>query len=226
MLLLAGSKISFQELYHKEIDLPVFKNKYYKAEDVDNLYVLINGMFTQVSEQAYRNNKALSDSRAALVKAQQALGLSDSQLKQVTQQAAKLKTANAAMQQQLASATMQQVNLAEKQQTEQMVQTLAARLKAQTEAYQRLLVSSAAKMADQTKQLEAAKTQAANGVQTLNELKQRVFKADQAAGQQAKIATQLQSKLAVLSDKYRKLKASQVKLLAKERIQQLQHEKL
>ena len=66
MLLLAGSKLSFREIYAQEIDLPMVKGKYYTAKDVDNLFVVLNGVLTSVSEQAFRNDKALSTAREAL----------------------------------------------------------------------------------------------------------------------------------------------------------------
>lgn len=66
MLLLAGSKVSFREIYAREMNLPTVRNKFYKAEDVDDLFILINGMFTDISEQAYRQNKALTSTRKDL----------------------------------------------------------------------------------------------------------------------------------------------------------------
>lgn len=62
-LLLAGSKVSMREIYKQQIELPMVKGKYYKAEDVDNLFVLINGIFTSVSEQSFRSDKALTEAR-------------------------------------------------------------------------------------------------------------------------------------------------------------------
>ena len=59
LLNLAGSKVSFKDIYAREIDLPVIRNKYYSMDDVDDLFILINGMFTSISEQAYRNNQTV-----------------------------------------------------------------------------------------------------------------------------------------------------------------------
>lgn len=66
MLLLAGSKVSYREIYAREISLPVAHNKYYNADDVDDLFILMNGMFTDISEQTYRQNKALAQTRKEL----------------------------------------------------------------------------------------------------------------------------------------------------------------
>lgn len=63
LLNLAGSKVSFKDIYAREIDLPVIRNKYYSMDDVDDLFILINGMFTSISEQAYRNNQTVINMR-------------------------------------------------------------------------------------------------------------------------------------------------------------------
>lgn len=63
MLNLAGSKVSFKDIYAREIDLPVLKNKYYAIDDVDDLFILINGIFTTISEQSYRNTLMLTEER-------------------------------------------------------------------------------------------------------------------------------------------------------------------
>lgn len=63
MLLLAGSKISFRDIYAKEITLRVAKGKYYSTDDVDELFVDINGILTSISEQAYRTNTQLTQQR-------------------------------------------------------------------------------------------------------------------------------------------------------------------
>ncbi len=63
MLNLAGSKVSFRDLYAREIDLPSIRGKYYLMDDVDELFILINGIFTSISEQSFRSNKALTQTR-------------------------------------------------------------------------------------------------------------------------------------------------------------------
>lgn len=65
-LLAAGSKISFRDIYEEEMKLPIHKGRYYKAQDVDDLFVTINGIFMDVSSQAHRNHKVLTETRAQL----------------------------------------------------------------------------------------------------------------------------------------------------------------
>lgn len=62
-LLAAGSPISFRDLYNKQTDLPLHKRNYYKADDVDNLFVLINGVLSSVSENNYRSNEVIKTLR-------------------------------------------------------------------------------------------------------------------------------------------------------------------
>lgn len=72
-LLAAGSRISFRDIYNQEIDIPLHKGKFYMASDVDNLFILINGVLTDVSEHAHRSGKALAESRAETQKLQEEL---------------------------------------------------------------------------------------------------------------------------------------------------------
>jgi chromosome segregation ATPase len=226
MLLLAGSKVSFKELYHKEIDLPIFKNKYYKAEDVDNLYVLINGMFTQVSEQAYRNDKALAEARIALNKAQNELHLSNEQLKQMTQQVATLKTSNADMQKQLADEVNKQMALVKTHENDHTIQDLSKQLEDKSNDYQRLLTSSSAKMMDQEAQIQNMTQKQQDKDMVIDNLRAQLAN-EQKATQEAKQAyTGLQSQLGMLSYKYANLKKLNMKMLSIQRIQTLQHENL
>ena len=83
-LLAAGSKISFRDLYNQEIDIPLHRGKFYKAEDVDNVFVLMNGVLTDVSEHAHRSSKALELSRGETATAEanvERLSLENKQLK-------------------------------------------------------------------------------------------------------------------------------------------------
>ena len=50
-LLLMGSKVSFRDLYNKQIQLPVYKGKYYNADDVANLFVTINNILSTASKE-------------------------------------------------------------------------------------------------------------------------------------------------------------------------------
>ena len=60
-LLLAGSKITFTDIYNKEMEIPLVRGKYYRADDVDNTFILLNGGMTDVSQQAFRKNKQMGD---------------------------------------------------------------------------------------------------------------------------------------------------------------------
>ena len=233
MLLLAGSKVSFKELYHKEIDLPVFKNKYYKAEDVDNLYILINGMFTQISEQAYRNDKALTETRTALSKAQNELYSSNEQLKQMTQQVAALEASNADMQKQLTDEVDKQTA------NECTIQDLSKQLEDKSNDYQRLLTSSSAKMMDQEAQIQNMvqkqkdsdavidnlKTQLANEQKNndavIDNLKTQLANEQKATQDAKQTCTQLQSQLNVLSYKYANMKKLNAEMLSAQQNQTL-----
>lgn len=41
------------------MDIPPVKGKYYRADDVDNTFILMNGVLTDVSQQAFRKNKQM-----------------------------------------------------------------------------------------------------------------------------------------------------------------------
>lgn len=56
-LLLAGSKITFSDIYKKQMDIPLVKGKFYRADDVDNTFILLNGVLTDVSQQAFSKQK-------------------------------------------------------------------------------------------------------------------------------------------------------------------------
>lgn len=62
-LLLAGSKLSFTDIYNKEMDIPLVKKNLYRADDVDNVFILLNGVLNDVSENAFRVNKQLENIR-------------------------------------------------------------------------------------------------------------------------------------------------------------------
>lgn len=63
-LLAAGSKLSFKEIYNLEMDIPVVKGgKYYPADKVDNVFVILNGVLTDISEQTYRHVTQLGEAR-------------------------------------------------------------------------------------------------------------------------------------------------------------------
>lgn len=85
-LLAAGSKISFRDIYNQEIDIPLYKGKYYRAEDVDSVFVMINGVLMDVSKHAHRSSKALTlsreetqDAKSKLAETEKALGVAKKQ---------------------------------------------------------------------------------------------------------------------------------------------------
>ena len=85
-LLAAGSKISFRDIYNQEIDIPLYKGKYYRAEDVDGVFVMINGVLMDVSKHAHRSSKALTlsreetqDAKAKLAETEKELGVAKKQ---------------------------------------------------------------------------------------------------------------------------------------------------
>lgn len=227
MLLLAGSKVSFTEIYHQEIDLPMYKNKYYKAEDVDNLFVLMNGIFTQVSEQAFRNDKALSEARESLSNSQAEVKKASDTIAQLKEQLAAVQAANNDMQTQLAEAVNKQVAMAQQSppQQDMINQDLAKQLADKTDDYQRLLTSSSAKMNEQNatineqnatiNELQQINDNLNTQVQTLSSEVEKI-KAE-AANQKGASETGLQSKYDMLSYKYENLKK-----LSAQRIQALQ----
>lgn len=217
MLLLAGSKVSFAEIYHQEIDLPMFKNKYYKAEDVDNLFVLMNGIFTQVSEQAFRNDKALSEARESLSNSQAEVKTASDTIAQLKEQLAAVQTANNDMQKQLAEAINTQVTMP---QHDMINQDLAKQLADKTDDYQRLLTSSSAKMNEQNatiNELRQTNDSLNTQVQTLSSEVEKI-KAE-AANRKESSETGLQLKYDMLSYKYENLKK-----LSAQRIRALQQQ--
>ena len=226
MLLLAGSKVSFAEIYHQEIDLPMYKNKYYKAEDVDNLFVLMNGIFTQVSEQAFRNDKALSEARESLSNSQAEVKNASDTIAQLKEQLTAVQTANNDMQTQLAEAVNKQVAMAQQPPQQDMInQDLAKQLADKTDDYQRLLTSSSAKMNEQNATINEQNA-TINELQQINDnLNTQVQKLSsevekmkaEAANQKDASETGLQSKYDMLSYKYENLKK-----LSAQRIQALQ----
>lgn len=72
-LLLAGSKITFTDIYNKEMEIPLVKGKYYRADDVDNTFILLNGVLTDVSQQAFRKNKQMVDLQEEITRLQDEL---------------------------------------------------------------------------------------------------------------------------------------------------------
>ena len=58
-LLSAGSKLSFTDIYNKEMSIPLVKGKFYRAEDVDDTFILINGVLADIGQQTFSQSKQL-----------------------------------------------------------------------------------------------------------------------------------------------------------------------
>lgn len=79
-LLLAGSKITFSDIYNKEMDIPVVKGRYYRADDVDNTFILLNGVLTDIGQQAFRKNKQMVELQEEVSQLRTDLSAAQSQL--------------------------------------------------------------------------------------------------------------------------------------------------
>lgn len=208
MLLLAGSKMSYSEIYAQEINLPTFKNKYYSADDVDNLFVIINGVFTAVSEQAFRNDKALATARETASKAESE---AKDYLAKANELESALITANQNLinlQQQVEENNSQQLSISTNE------QELLAQLDAKTNDYTRLLESTSDKMSEQGKRID----ELANENENLKLQLQSVTEELQGTPM-PEIETGLQSEFNMLQYKYNTLKK-----LSTQRIQELTNE--
>lgn len=216
MLLLAGSKVSFREIYAQEIDLPVFKGKYYTAKDVDNLFVVLNGVLTSVSEQAFRNDKALSTAREALSSAEKDVESIKNKLNEsevannnMVQEISQLKQEISQLKQEIATLDdMSSLN------DEKLIQQLTQQLEDKSNDYTRLLESASSKMSEQatiienlTDENENLKLQLQSVIDELQDLSNSTSD------------TELQSEFNILQYKYENLKT-----LATKRIQELTYE--
>lgn len=65
-LSLMGSKVSFIDLFKKQNQLPIYKGKYYKADDVVALFVTINNILTTVSENYHNQYEIVNNLRTEL----------------------------------------------------------------------------------------------------------------------------------------------------------------
>lgn len=212
VLLLAGSKISFREVYSQEIDLPLHYGKYYPANDVEHLFVMINGVLTSVSEQAYRNNKALAESR------EMASGLT-TQLNEAQDEATQYKslfesaTQDVKQLQEQVDIMRDQLNNVAEDTSNEIIDDLAQQLSESSHAYTRLLESSSETMTEQNNrisELEADNTA----------LRDKVAELQSQLDNQPEIVqsdTGLQSEYDMLQYKYKKLQAT-----AERRIAELQ----
>ena len=62
-LLAAGSKISAMDLYRQQLDIPIVRGKYYPVDEVQNVFILTNGVLDDVSQHASRTAKQLDELR-------------------------------------------------------------------------------------------------------------------------------------------------------------------
>lgn len=210
MLLLAGSKLSFREIYAQEIDLPMVKGKYYTAKDVDNLFVVLNGVLTSVSEQAFRNDKALSTAREALSSAEKDVESIENRLNES-------EVANNNMVQEISQLKQQLATLEDnsnKQASSLNEEKLAQQLEDKSNDYTRLLESASSKMSEQatiienlTDENENLKLQLQSVIDELQDLSNLTSD------------TGLQSEFNMLQYKYDNLRT-----LATKRIQELTYE--
>lgn len=84
-LIAAGSTISFRDIYDKQMDLTIHRKKYYKAEEVDRLLVLMNGILTNVSSNQHRQTVAMSELREEIQQLQQRLSDKDAEIQAFSQ---------------------------------------------------------------------------------------------------------------------------------------------
>ena len=148
MLLLAGSKVSLRDITQKEMDLPLSKNgKYYSANDVDNLFVLINGILTSVSEQAFRNDKALSEARKSIAENDDKQDVLQNQISELSDKVNKLSIENKL----LKNDTSHQDEL---NNIKDELNDVKNKLDVKQSEYSRLLETSSSKMTEQSKQID------------------------------------------------------------------------
>ena len=63
-LLMAGSKVSLKAIYDRQMNLPTHRfGKFHKVEDVEDLFILMNGVLTDMATHNHRTNKLLQDAR-------------------------------------------------------------------------------------------------------------------------------------------------------------------
>lgn len=210
MLLLAGSKLSFREIYAQEIDLPLVKGKYYSAKDVDNLFVVLNGVLTSISEQAFRNDKALSSARESVSSAEKDVDAVNDKYSELEMSYTKVVHELESVNQQLLATNDQLSNVSHDDNSD-----LMSELASKSDDYTRLLESTSVKMTEQSTQIEDLadenenlKLQLDSVINELQELSGR------------SLDTGLQSELNMLQYKYETLKT-----LSTQRIQELQMNK-
>lgn len=90
-LIAAGSSISFGDIYALETSHPIYRGKFYKADDIDDTFVVINGVLADVSEHAHRTNKALLGARSDYAEAKVQIESLEAQVQTLVQQNKEIK---------------------------------------------------------------------------------------------------------------------------------------
>lgn len=62
-LLVAGSKMTFADIYQTQIGLQLVRGKYYKANEVDRVFEDINRVLKQISEHGHAQHTRLTEVR-------------------------------------------------------------------------------------------------------------------------------------------------------------------
>ena len=159
-LLLAGSKLSAKEIYNQELDLPLDRSgKHYDAAEVDNLFVIINGVFTSISEQAYRTDKSLKQLRADLEVAKANLATSNAVQTQMEQQLNTVRAQRDELQSQVAKSVPTESYQQNMDLSQQRVNNLSKQLEDRNRDYSEMLQSTSDEMQQQADKIEELNAQ-------------------------------------------------------------------
>lgn len=147
-LISAGSNMSLRDIYDEQLKLPIHRNKYYKTEQVDALFVTINGILSDISKQACISTKALSSAREESSfyqkQAQDAMQLAEEQERTIS-----------ALQSNIDKLLVKMANTDQTEKLERALEEKEQALNEKSEDYRRLLETSADKVVDLQKQNEA-----------------------------------------------------------------------
>lgn len=146
-LLTAGSKISAKDIYRYQVGIPLVRGKYYKYQDVEKVFSVINGTLVEVSEHAHRTEKLLSQTRKESSD-------KDEQIEDLKQQVAFVLSENHKLADHLEDLSVQLEN---QPNVEASIELYTSRIKEQEEAYSRLAESSAEKITSLTSELTSVK---------------------------------------------------------------------
>lgn len=189
----------------------MFKNKYYSADDVDDLFVLMNGIFVSVADQAKRTDKALTDARAKASEVEVANQALSNELALVKQRLFELQEENETLATQLAHTSTVTIDDSER------VHELETLLRDRDDAYSRLAQSSSDRMAEQQAVIDTSSDENSNKdvqIMSLHE-ELKTIASNQNADLEGLVTT-LQNDYNVLHYKYETLKT-----LSAQKIQEL-----